>query len=164
MIATGVLVVVSGLLGVACTSNKSTPDTTVLSVGPTPVAGAVDECAAATVSQEDITGCLFVTDTGASIISPGTSSLNVTPRGMVSFGMNGFGPATVVKVMLDSKPVAPITVTVDENGFISGDVVLPGLSPGTHIVDMVGMTAEGTPLVRSGKLNVTGKDTPVLNT
>ena len=162
-IAVAALVLVLGLLGAACTNNRSRPDSTVLSVGSRP-AGAVDECASATASQEDLTGCLFVTETGASIVSPGTSSLDVTPRGTVSFGINGFGPATVVNVMLDSEPVPPITVTVDESGFISGDVVLPALSLGRHIVDLVGTTAEGKPLVRSGTLNVTGKDKPVLST
>ena len=164
MIALGVLALMLGMTLAACTNNKSTPDTSVFSVGSAPAAGVVDECASATVSQEEVTGCLFVSDTGASILSPGPSTLDVTPRGTVSFGMNGFGPATVVKVMLDSKPVTPITVTVDENGFISGDVVLPALSLGSHIVDMVGTTADGKRLVRSGKLNVTGKDKPVLNT
>ena len=163
-IAVAALVLVLGLLGAACTNNWTRPDSTVLSVGSRPAAGAVDECASATASQEDLTGCLFVTETGASIVSPGTSSLDVTPRGTVSFGINGFGPATVVNVMLDSKPVAPITVTVDENGFISGDVVLPALSLGRHIVELVGTTADGKPMVRSGTLNVTGKDKPVLST
>ena len=163
-IAVAALVLVLGLLGAACTNNRSRPDSTVLSVGSRPAAGAVDECASATASQEDLTGCLFVTETGASIVSPGTSSLDVTPRGTVSFGINGFGPATVVNVMLDSKPVAPITVTVDENGFISGDVVLPALSLGRHIVELVGTTADGKRMVRSGTLNVTGKDKPVLST
>lgn len=161
------------MLGVSvagCTNDKSTPiiksssDTTVLVMGPAPAVGAVDECASATVSQEDVTGCFFVVDTGASILSPGASTLDVTPRGTVSFGMNGFGPATLVKVLLDSKPIAPVTVPVDENGFISGDIVLPALSLGPHMVDLVGTAADGKPLIRKGELNVTGKDKPVLNT
>ena len=90
----------------------------------------------------------------------GTAS--VAPGGAVtvatSSGCTGvFAAGTTVTITLSSDPVTLATVTTDSSGLFSTSVTIPeGTSPGLHTLSATGTGANGSTVVLSTQIEVTG--------